>query len=94
MLTQAIDIHSTVGGSKDAHWINLAMSFLTAYVEGRGHALLMSESDALSYVTAIVDALKTAVGGLDSGVISCAVPSALPGASGCTDHRIPRPHTS
>jgi hypothetical protein len=69
MLTQAINLNSTVGTSKDQQGVNLALSFLKAYVTGDGHNLLIPEDDSVAYVERVLATLKDAVQALDSGTL-------------------------
>ncbi|KAI0319372.1 trafficking protein particle complex subunit 10 [Amylostereum chailletii] len=66
MLSQAIDTHSRIGGTKDKQWLILALSFLKTHIDGTGRDLVMAEDDRSAYVHNIVDSLKTAAEELDS----------------------------
>ena len=60
MLSQALDIHNTVGKARDRDWVYILLDFLKAYIQDFGKELLLTEPDHITYVTNLVQALSAA----------------------------------
>lgn len=67
MLSQALDTHSRLEKPKDREWLLTLLSFIKAYVQDLGEALLMHEEDKMTYVSGLVGEIKKSADALDSG---------------------------
>jgi hypothetical protein len=67
MLSQALDIHADLNRTKDTEWIHILLSYLRTYVDNLGTKLLVHEAEKVSYVSELVDDMKTAASQLEGG---------------------------
>ena len=70
MLSRALDTHADLRKPKDKEWIQILLSFLNSYVDGVGMRLLTHEDEKVTYVSSLVEELKSAAQGLKSGELS------------------------
>jgi hypothetical protein len=61
MLSQALDVHVLAHTDRDKQWVNIALSYLKVCESCRNGELLTRQEDSATYITNLVDSLKTAV---------------------------------
>lgn len=69
MLSHAVDTHAQLKKPKDREWIHILLSYLKTYVEELGNELLMHEDDKAAYVGRLIDEMRSAAEGLETGRI-------------------------
>jgi hypothetical protein len=60
MLSQALDVHVLAHTDRDKQWVNIALSYLKVCESCRNGELLTRQEDSATYITNLVDSLKTA----------------------------------
>ena len=67
MLSQALDTYVDLNKAKDTEWIHVLLAYLRTYIDNQGTDLLLHEVDKVTYITELVNGLKTAVSELETG---------------------------
>lgn len=74
MLSQALDVHTTIEKPRDREWINVLLSYLKTCVVDTNALPLLHNEDRNAYISQLIDNLKVTSEALEAGKFCCAYP--------------------